>query len=79
MDITGATVTKIKYKKPSGVTGELTASVLTQATGVIYFDVVSSSTLDEAGTWITWAYVVFSDARLAAGEPVEMHILKEGT
>ena len=79
VDITGATVRKIKYIKPSGTTGELTATELTAATGVIYFDVVSSATLDEAGTWITWAYVTFSDTRVAPGEPVTMKVWVEGT
>jgi hypothetical protein len=78
-DITAASVTSIKYVKPSGASGTLTASILTAATGVIYFDVVSSSTLDEVGVWTTWAYVTFSDSRSAAGEPVTMKVYTEGT
>lgn len=78
-DITAASVTSIKYVKPSGATGTLTASILTAATGVIYFDIVSSTTLDEAGMWTTWAYVTFSDTRSAAGEPVMMKVWEEGT
>jgi hypothetical protein len=79
VDITGATARKIKYIKPSGTAGELTATELTAATGDIYFDVVSTTTVDEPGSWITWAYVTFSDGRSAAGEPVIMKVYVEGT
>ena len=77
-DITAASVTQIKYVKPSGTAGALTASVLTAATGVIYFDVVSSSTLDESGIWKTWAYITFSDGRSADGENVSMKVYEPG-
>jgi hypothetical protein len=78
-DISGATALKIKYIKPDGTTGEWTATVGTAATGVIYYDVSSSSTLNLSGDWVTWAYVTFADARSAAGEPVMMRVYEEGS
>jgi len=77
-DITGATQTLIRYKKPSGARGEWSATPADPATGLLEFEPASSATLDECGQWIIWAYVVFSDGRTAAGEPVTMQVNGEG-
>ena len=69
VDITGATVKKIYYKKPSGTIGSWDATVDVISTGVIYYDVVSGD-IDESGQWKFWAYVTFSDGRSAPGQYV---------
>jgi hypothetical protein len=77
-DISGATSVLIKYKKPSGTLGSWTATTITAATGVIGYEPAGPDTLDEVGQWTIWAYVTFSDSRVAAGEPVTMQVNKEG-
>lgn len=76
-DITSATCL-IKYKKPSGVTGSWSASIGTASTGVIYYDVASADIIDEAGEWSLWAYITFSDTKVAAGEPCVMNVYSQG-
>ena len=77
VDITGATETLIKYKKPSGTTGQWTAQVEAAGDGIIYYDLTGTE-LDEIDTWTLWAYVTFSDDRVAPGEPVKMIVHTEG-
>jgi hypothetical protein len=78
VNVTGALQLKIKYKKPSGATGEWTALVETALTGVIYYDLASTATLDELGIWTVWPWIKFSDGREAPGTPDELMILDEG-
>lgn len=78
-DINGATTTKIKYKKPvSKVVGEWDATVEDADTGILVFENFLTSTLDEAGDWKFWTYVVFSDGKIAEGEPVVQTIWNPG-
>ena len=77
VDVTGATTTQIKYKKPSGTTGNWTASVRDPGKGELYYDLTGTE-LDETGTWTLWAYVTFSDGRSAPGEPVKVIVHTEG-
>jgi len=76
-DITGATVTRIQYKKPSGTTGYWTAQVEAVGDGIIYYDLLGTE-LDEIGTWKIWAFVTFVDGRSAPGEPVSFIVHTEG-
>ena len=76
VNIAGA-IPKIKYIKPSGTAGEFAATIVTAATGVIKYDIISTE-LDEAGAWKVWAYVTFSDLRTAPGESVTMNVYNEG-
>ena len=78
VDITGASTLQIKYTKPSGTSSYWTATEGTASTGIIYYDIVSTE-IDEAGRWILWAYVTFSDGRSAAGEIAHMTVHDEGT
>jgi hypothetical protein len=77
VDITGATTTKIKYKKPSEATGDWDATVEDVGAGSIYYDLTGTE-LDEVGTWTFWAYVTFADTRSAPGEPVKVTVYTEG-
>lgn len=62
---------EIHYRKPDGTIGTLDATVQNAATGIIYHDLDSDSTLlDQRGPWKFWSYVVFSDGRQARGETV---------
>lgn len=62
----------IKYKKPSGATGSWTATKLTggETLGKIYVDFGGSVKFDEEGIWELWAYLTFSDGRVAPGEVI---------
>jgi len=77
VDIAGATVKRIKYKKPSDATGYWDATVSDESTGVIYYDVTSGD-IDETGYWKLWAYVTFSDGRSAPGEAITEYFYTEG-
>jgi len=76
-DITGATCA-IKYKKPDGTAGSWTAAIVTAATGVIKYEVETSSILGLAGDWVLWAYITFLDGTVAAGEPFTVTVYDEG-
>lgn len=77
-DVTGATATIIKAKKPSGTTVDLTATVEDALTGILVFSDFQATTLDEAGDWKFWAYVTFADGKVAAGEPVVQTVYNVG-
>lgn len=47
---------KIKYRKPNSATGEWTAIIDTEDDSKMYYDIASSSTIDQEGKWIFWAY-----------------------
>jgi len=77
VDITGATEQVIKYIKPDATTGEWVATIEADGDGIIYYDLTGTE-LDVAGTWTLWAFVTFSDARTAPGEPVKVTVHTEG-
>lgn len=76
VDITGATSKLIKYKKPDGTEGQFTAASLDDSTGVIYYDFTGTE-LDQAGRWEFWAYITFSDSRVAPGEKITIEVIEE--
>jgi len=76
VNVTSATC-KIKYIKPTGVTGEWAATIVTAITGVIKYDLTGTE-LSETGMWKIWAFVTFSDSRIAPGEVVFMNVYNEG-
>ena len=78
VDITGATALAIKYKKPDNTTGSWTATEGTAATGIIYYDLTATTDLDVAGVWTFWAYITFSDSRVAPGDSFTQTITAEG-
>ena len=75
--IAGATC-KIKYVKPSGVTGQWNATISDAVNGVIYYDIASNLILNEYGKWKGWAYVTFSSGNSAPGRPFILTIKREG-
>lgn len=77
-DVTNAQSVKIHYLKPDGTTGSWTAIVLTAATGVIYYDVTLTTTIDQRGEWKFWAAVTFSDGRVGISEAVEQFVYNAG-
>jgi len=77
-DITDATPVVIKYRKPSGVEGSWTASIITAATGVISYTMADTAQLNEVGLWTFWAHITFSDGKVAPGEPVKKWVYNEG-
>jgi len=72
VDITGALTLEIRYKKPDASTSAFTATVLDAEAGTMYYDVALTSELDQAGTWLMWGYIKFSDGREAVGIPVRV-------
>ena len=78
VDITGALTLEIRYRKPDDSTDAFTATVLDAEAGTMTYDLTSSSTLDQAGTWIMWGYVEFSDGREAYGIPIKVEVYTVG-
>jgi len=77
VDITGATPV-VKYRKPSGATGEWSATIVDAANGVIKYDISSPDDIDETGTWTFWAEVTFATGEWAPGEATEKYVYNPG-
>ena len=77
VDITGATPV-VKYQKPSGATGEWSATIVDAANGVIKYDISSPSDINETGTWVFWADITFASGEWAPGEATEMYVYSPG-
>ena len=70
----------IKYKDPNGEEGSWAiTAVENELEGVIYRDFTLGSPLDVSGIWTFWAYVTFSDGRVAPGESFTQMIYDEGS
>jgi hypothetical protein len=76
-DLEGIIAAIIKYRKPDGSAGELSAGVSDMAKGVIFHECIEGE-LDMAGWWVFWAFITFADGRTAAGEAAKVYIWYEG-
>ncbi|AEF85336.1 hypothetical protein TREPR_2196 [Treponema primitia ZAS-2] len=76
-DLEGIEGAVIKYRKPDGSVGELSAGVGDVAKGVIFHEVIEGE-IDRAGWWTFWAFITFGDGRTAAGEAAKVFVWKEG-
>ena len=74
---TGAVSKRIYYREPSGAEGYFSAGLKTD-NETLYHE-CSNNQIDEAGIWVFWAYVEFSDGRIAQGEPVQVEVYDTGT
>jgi hypothetical protein len=77
IDLEGVTSAVIKYRKPSGKTGEFQAAVGDAAKGVIFHECAKGE-IDASGWWVFWAFVTFADGRSAAGETSKVFVWYEG-
>ena len=77
VDLSGATSLLIKYEKPSGATGQWTATQYGATTSIFYN--LSDGELNETGCWHFWSHVTFSDGRSAPGRMVAQKVYMEGT
>lgn len=78
VDITDASVLRIKYTKPDGTESHWAATSESDATGIIYYD-IQTGDISASGRWRFWAWVTFSDGRSAPGEVVVVNVNTEGT
>lgn len=78
VDITGATATLIKFKKPTNETGDFTASIEDAALGIIKYEIQAVTDIDQYGAWTFWAHVTFADGDVAAGESFKVQVFQEG-
>lgn len=77
-NITHAVSTKIRYKKPGNPeVEEWDAEVEDAINGEIYYH-VQDGDIDTSGNWKLWAYIIFSNNTVAAGETVYLNIYTEG-
>ena len=77
VDITGASTTQIKYRKPLGTTGAWNATVVDDESGWLRY-VVSAANNDESGIWSVWGYIVQADASVLIGSTLEIEMRVEG-
>lgn len=78
LDLTGVSTSLIKYRKPSGETGEWVASIVDTVKGIIRYIVQSSTDIDETGLWVLWAHVTYPDTTTIIGKPTEIFVKNEG-
>ena len=74
--ITAATTTQLKYQKPDESTGFFDATITDAEEGELTY-IVQADDLDQSGTWIFWANVVFSGGKQAFGEPYPLQVHEE--
>jgi hypothetical protein len=78
-DISGALDRRVYYRKPDGTEGYWQAEVEDATDGVIAYEVASDgSDLDQAGTWVMWAWVKFANGREANGVPIDVTVNQVG-
>ncbi len=75
--VSGAQSVLIKYRKPSGITGQFNATVEDAQEGILSYKFTQGQ-LNEVGQWVFWAYIVFSNGDVAAGEPAFLMVYEEG-
>lgn len=85
-DISAASVTRIKYKKPDGTTGFWTASKgstnvtvdgeILEANTYIYFDTVTDS-VDAIGTWLVQAYIEMGTLKTHGNDDIGLYAWSE--
>ena len=76
-DLEGIGNACIRFRKPNGKGGELSAAVGDTAKGVIFYECIEGD-IDVSGWWAFWAFITFADGRTAAGETAKVYIWQEG-
>jgi hypothetical protein len=76
-DLEGIISAVIKYRKPDGSAGELSAGVGDTAKGVIFHECIEGE-IDRSGWWVFWAFITFGDGRTATGEAAKVFVWHEG-
>jgi hypothetical protein len=77
-DLEGIISAVIRYRKPDGSAGELSAGVGDTAKGVVFHECIEGE-IDLAGWWAFWAFIMFADGRTAAGEAAKVFVWEEGS
>lgn len=73
-DITGYTTTVINVQKPLGTTTTWTATVSDASTGALYYDIATTTVLDEAGKYRMQPKITFNDDTIGYGETAEIMV-----
>jgi hypothetical protein len=76
-DLEGVLSSAIKYRTPTGNTGEGPAAIGDPANGVIVHECIEGE-IDVSGWWSFWAFVTFADGRTAAGQAAKVYVWQEG-
>jgi hypothetical protein len=76
VDLTGYTCW-IKYRKPDGTEGHWVATMDATNHYKMYYDIIATTEIDQAGTWVFWAYYLLGDLS-APGEIVRQEFTEEG-
>ncbi len=76
-DITNTTCT-IKFIKPDKTEGYFDATIDDATTGLISYTISDATDIDQAGRWTFWAYVIYADLKVIAGESSLVEIYEQG-
>jgi hypothetical protein len=76
-DLEGLEKAIIKYKKPDGCEGFLSAGVADLEKGIINHECIEGE-IDQCGWWTFWAHITFDDGRMAAGDTAKVFVWEEG-
>lgn len=76
-NITGAMITRIAYRDPTGVEGFFNATVENALTGVLVFPAINNE-LNVGNTWRFWADVTLSNGLRAIGKPFDYRVVYPG-
>jgi len=80
IDLSNAAVIKIRYIKPSGITGEFIASIRGDPSlGIVEYSIIDQNEIDESGKWVFWSFITFTDGRSAPGNAECITIYEEGS
>jgi hypothetical protein len=77
VDLADVSAAVIKYKRPDKSTGFFQAGISDAGAGKIFHECIEGD-IDQSGWWVFWAFVEFSDGRVAAGEAARLFVWKEG-
>lgn len=76
IDVSTASALYIKYQKPDGSLGSLTA--ILEGTTIVKYNCLSTPFLTSSGNWVFWAEVTFPDGRIGVGTPVDVVVYDKG-
>ena len=76
-DLEDISTAVIRYCKPNGIKGELSAAVSDTSKDTIFHEVIEGE-IDKSGWWSFCAFITFADGRTAAGEAAKVYIWEMG-
>ena len=77
-NISGATITRIAYRNPNGITGSFNATVSNATLGILTYPAINNE-LNILGNWTFWPDITLSSGLRTIGTPFTARIRRQGT